>query len=199
VDCSALLSARAALAPSFEQRHGFKPSINAFLLKACAAALAEWPQVNAILDERGIVQHRRVHLGMAVALEPAGLVVPVIRDAQALSLEDVALEAHRLTQRARARQLLPDEMSGGTCTMTNPGVFGNLFGTPIIHQPQAAIIDFGAIRKHVVVVEHEGADVIAIRPTCLVVLAWDHRMLDGATAAKFLQRLVRGIEGITPG
>jgi 2-oxoglutarate dehydrogenase E2 component (dihydrolipoamide succinyltransferase) len=194
IDCSAMVAARKALGPDFEKRHGFGLSFNAFLLRACAAALAEWPQVNAILDERGIVQHRRVHLGMAVALEPAGLVVPVIHDAHALTLDEIAVEAHRLAERARQRQLLPEEMTGGTCTMTNPGVFGNLFGTPIIHQPQAAIIDFGAIKKHAVVIQHDGADVIAIRPTCLVVLAWDHRILDGATAAKFLQRLVREVE-----
>ena len=190
-DMSAIDAARRAHGPAFQERHGFGLSWNAFLLRACAEALAEFPLVNAVLDERGIVTHRSVHLGMAVALEPSGLVVPVIRNAHELTVREIALEAKRLSDLARSRKLTADDMSGGTCTMTNPGVFGNTFGTPIIHAPQAAIIDFGAIKKRVVVV---GDDTIAIRPTCHVVLAWDHRVMDGATAARFLQRLVLALE-----
>lgn len=202
-DASALSSARKAHGPAFQARHGFSLSFNAFLLKACATALTEFPAVNAVLEEkspseRSILQHHRVHLGMAVALEPSGLVVPVIRDAHALSVRELAVESNRLALRARARQLLPDEMQGGTCTMTNPGVFGNLFGTPIIHAPQAAIIDFGAIKKRPVVLSTADGDSIAIRPICFVVLAWDHRVMDGATAARFLQRLVRELEAFGP-
>ena len=199
VDVSGVVAARRALGPDFEKRHGFGLSFNAFFLKAAATALLEFPGVNAILDERGIVQHRRVHLGMAVALEPSGLVVPVVRDAQELSIRGMAVEAQRLAMRARARQLSPEEMQGGTFTVTNPGVFGNSFGMPIIHQPQAAILDFGAIKKRVVVVQDAGGnDVIAIRPQCFAVLAWDHRVMDGATAARFLQRVVKEIESFSP-
>lgn len=202
VDVSGVVAARKRLGPEFEKRHGFGLSYNAFFLKACATALLESPAVNATLAERDgqrvIVQHRAVHLGMAVALEPSGLVVPVIRNAHELSVRGMAVEAQRLAQRARARQLEPDEMQGGTCTVTNPGVFGNTFGMPIIHQPQAAIVDFGAIKKRVVVVEDaHGNDVIAIRPVCFVVLGWDHRIMDGATAARFLQRVVRAIEAMS--
>ncbi len=192
-DFSAIVAARTAFGAEFEQRHGFKLSYNAFLLKACATALRAFPQVNAVLDERGIVQYRDVHLGMAVALEPSGLVVPVVRHADRLSVRELGVEAQRLGVKARARQLTVDEMSGGTSTVTNPGVFGNLFGTPIIHVPQAAIIDFGAIKKRVVVTED---DAIAIRPMAYVVVAWDHRIMDGATAARFLQRLVSELEGM---
>lgn len=199
VDVSGVVAARRELGPAFEKQHGFGLSFNAFFLRAAATALLEFPYVNAILDERGIVQHRRVHLGMAVALEPSGLVVPVIRDAHELSVRGMAIEAQRLAVRARARQLAPEEMHGGTFTVTNPGVFGNSFGMPIIHQPQAAILDFGAIKKRVVVVQDaQGNDVIAIRPQCFAVLAWDHRIMDGATAAKFLQRVVREIEAFSP-
>jgi pyruvate/2-oxoglutarate dehydrogenase complex dihydrolipoamide acyltransferase (E2) component len=190
-DFSHIVAARRAYGPEFEQRHGFKLSYNAFLLKACAAALQAFPQVNAVLDERGIVQHRSVHLGMAVALEPSGLVVPVLRHAEQLSIRELSVEAQRLGDRARSRKLTVDEMQGGTSTITNPGVFGNLFGTPIIHVPQAAIIDFGAIKKRVVVTDD---DAIAIRPMAYVVIAWDHRVMDGATAARFLQRLVSDLE-----
>jgi 2-oxoglutarate dehydrogenase E2 component (dihydrolipoamide succinyltransferase) len=190
-DMSAIAAARRTHGPAFEDRHGFALSWNAFFLKACAGALAEFPVVNAILDERGIVTHRRVHLGMAVALEPSGLVVPVLRDAHLMSVRQLAVEAQRLSEGARAKKLSPDDYSGGTCTVTNPGVFGNLLGTPIIHVPQAAIIDFGAIKRRVVVLP---GDAIAIRPMAYVVLAWDHRVMDGATAARFLQRLVRGLE-----
>lgn len=199
VDVSGVVAARRALGAEFEKRHGVGLSFNAFFLKAAATALLEYPSVNAILDERGIVQHRRVHLGMAVALEPSGLVVPVIRDAQEFSVRGMAVESARLAGRARSRQLTTDEMLGGTFTVTNPGVFGNSFGMPIIHQPQAAILDFGAIKKRVVVVQDAtGNDVIAIRPMCFAVLAWDHRIMDGATAAKFLQRVVREIESFSP-
>ena len=202
-DVSAISEARRAHGPAFQARHGFSLSYNAFLLKACATALMDFPAVNAVLEEAReggsrIVQHHRVHLGMAVALEPSGLVVPVVRDAQAMSVRGLALESQRLADRARKRQLLPDEMQGGTCTMTNPGVFGNLFGTPIIHAPQAAIIDFGAIKKRPVVISGPQGDSIGIRPTCFVVLAWDHRVMDGASAARFLQRLVRTLEALGP-
>lgn len=201
IDVSGVVAARKRLGPEFEKRHGFGLSYNAFFLKACATALLESPAVNATLAERDgqrvIVQHRAVHLGMAVALEPSGLVVPVIRNAHELSVRGMAVEAQRLAQRARARQLEPDEVQGGTCTVTNPGVFGNSFGMPIIHQPQAAIIDFGAIKKRVVVLEDaQGSDVIAIRPICFVVLGWDHRIMDGANAARFLQRVVKAIEAM---
>ena len=192
-DFSAIVAARKEHGSAFEARHGFKLSYNAFLMKASAAALRAFPQVNAVLEERGIVQHRNVHLGMAVALEPSGLVVPVVRHADRMSVRELAVEAQRLAELARTRRFSADDLAGGTCTVTNPGVFGNLFGTPILHLPQAAIIDFGAIKKRVVVTD---GDAIAIRPMAYVVIAWDHRVMDGATAARFLQRLVRELESM---
>lgn len=197
-DMTGIVAARRAHGPAFQERHGFGLSFNAFLLRAVARSLLDFPAVNAVVDERGIVMHRRVHLGMAVALEPSGLVVPVVRDAHLLSVRAIGVEAQRLAELARKRRLLPDDMDGGTCTVTNPGVFGNLFGTPIIHAPQAAIVDFGAIKKRAVVETGAGGDSVAIRPMCYVVLAWDHRAMDGAIAARFLQGLVRELEGIRP-
>ena len=195
-DMSRLAGIRARHAEAFRQRHGFKLSWNAFLLAASARALAEAPMVNARLEGRSIVTNRRVHLGMAVALEPTGLAVPVLRDAHAKSVRELALEAKRLADLARSGGLGPDDMAGGTCTVTNPGVFGTLFGTPVIHHPQAAIVDFGAIKKRVVVTPD---DAIAVRLMAYVVLAWDHRVLDGAEASRFLQRLVEILETFPEG
>jgi 2-oxoglutarate dehydrogenase dihydrolipoamide succinyltransferase (E2 component) len=157
----------------------------AFVATATVEALQEHPRLNASVDGEEIVYHEDVNLGIAVALED-GLIVPVIRRAQRLSLEGMAAAIGDVAERARQRQLEPDEVHGGTFTITNPGQFGAVLATPIINQPQVAILDLEAIVKRPVVVEGPEGDSIAIRPMTYLCMSWDHRALDGADAARFL-------------
>jgi len=151
------------------------------------------PIVNASYADDGIVMHRRIHIGVAVALDE-GLIVPVLRDADEKNLLGLARGVNDLAERARTRRLKPDETQGGTFTITNHGVSGSLFATPIINQPQAAILGVGAIQKRAVVISQNEVDAIAIRPMCYVSLTIDHRLLDGATADTFLSALKEFIE-----
>jgi pyruvate/2-oxoglutarate dehydrogenase complex dihydrolipoamide acyltransferase (E2) component len=137
-----------------------------------------------------------VHLGIAVSLGEEGLIVPVIRSAHELSAEGLAARIKDLAERARRRRLSPDDVGGGTFTITSPGAFGALMATPIINQPQVAILDLEAVVKRpVVVTDSDGRDSIAIRPMTYLCLSWDHRALDGVLAAQFLATLRRRIEG----
>jgi pyruvate/2-oxoglutarate dehydrogenase complex dihydrolipoamide acyltransferase (E2) component len=158
-------------------------------------ALAEHPALNATLEGERYTRHDAVHLGIAVSLSEDGLIVPVIRDAQALGVEQLGLAVRDLARRARAGQLAPDEVRGGTFTITNPGQFGSLMATPVINQPQVAILDLEAIVKRpIVLADDHGDDVIAIRPQTILGLSWDHRALDGAQAAQFLGSVRRRLE-----
>jgi pyruvate/2-oxoglutarate dehydrogenase complex dihydrolipoamide acyltransferase (E2) component len=156
-----------------------------FVARATVAALLEHPALNASLDGDDIVHHDDVNLGIAVALEE-GLLVPVVPKAQRLSLEGIAAAIGDLSSRARAKQLVPEDVRGGTFTITNPGQFGTILATPIINQPQVAILDLEAVVKRPVVVEGPDGDSIAIRPMVNLCLSFDHRALDGADAARFL-------------
>jgi pyruvate/2-oxoglutarate dehydrogenase complex dihydrolipoamide acyltransferase (E2) component len=139
--------------------------------------------------------HQEVHLGIAVSLGEQGLIVPVIRDAQELSHEGLASRIKDLAERARGKRLSPEEVGGGTFTITNPGAYGAVLATPIINQPQVAILDLEAVVKRpVVVTDADGRDSIAIRPMAFLCMSWDHRALDGAVAAQFLATLKRRIE-----
>jgi pyruvate/2-oxoglutarate dehydrogenase complex dihydrolipoamide acyltransferase (E2) component len=159
----------------------------AFVARATIDALRLHPAVNAWIQDDDRTLHRDVHLGIAVALDDEGLIVPVIHDAQELSVEGLAARIRDLANRARTGDLRPDEVQGGTFTITNPGRFGSLMAAPIINQPQVAILDLEAIAKRPVVVTDEaGNDALAIRPTSIFGLAWDHRAIDGALAARFL-------------
>ncbi len=170
-----------------------------YFVAAVAAALRSHPLVNSRYSEAGIVHARSVHVGVAVALAD-GLVVPVIRDADARSLEALAGALQDLAARARDGALTPDDLQGGTFTITNHGVGGSLIGTPIINQPQAAILGVGAIVKRPIVQSSATSllpsadDVIAIRPMCYLTLSFDHRILDGATADAFLRSVKVGLE-----
>lgn len=158
-------------------------------------ALAEHPALNATLEGERYTRHTAVHLGIAVSLGEEGLIVPVIRDAQTLSVEQLGVAIRDLARRARADALQPDEVRGGTFTITNPGQFGSLMATPVINQPQVAILDLEAIVKRPVVVSGQDAEeMIAIRPQTILGLSWDHRALDGAQAAQFLATLRRRLE-----
>lgn len=163
--------------------------------RATVEALREFPALNATLDGERYEQHGAVHLGVAVSLGDDGLIVPVIRDAQELSAEGIAVRIRDLAGRARSGRLTPDDVRGGTFTITNPGQYGSIMATPVINQPQVAILDLEAIVKRpIVVTDDEGNDLIAIRPQTILGLSWDHRALDGALAAQFLGAVRRRLE-----
>jgi pyruvate/2-oxoglutarate dehydrogenase complex dihydrolipoamide acyltransferase (E2) component len=169
----------------------------AFVARACIDALREHPALNAWLEGEEYTRHAAVNLGIAVSLGEDGLIVPVIRDAHELAAEGLAARIKDLARRARARELTPDDVRGGTFTITNPGQYGSIMATPIINQPQVAILDFEAvIKRPVVVTDGDGNDAIAIRPMTILGLSWDHRALDGALAAQFLASVKRNLETV---
>ena len=163
-----------------------------FVARATIAALREFPSLNSTWDGDRLVQHEGVNLGIAVSLGEDGLIVPVVHNAHELSHEGLAARIKDLAERARSKQLKPEEVQGGTFTITNPGRYGALLATPIINQPQVAILDLEAVVKRPVVV---GGDSIAIRPMTYLCMSWDHRALDGALSAQFLSSVRRHIEG----
>ncbi|HEU5039792.1 MAG TPA: 2-oxo acid dehydrogenase subunit E2, partial [Gemmatimonadales bacterium] len=157
----------------------------AFIAKAVADALRKHPGVNAAVSGESTILRRDINLGIAVALD-WGLIVPVIKHADELSLLGLARAINDLGERARTKKLSPDEVQRGTFTITNPGVFGSVIGTPIINQPQAAILCVGSIEKQPAVITVDGADMIAIRTRGMLSLAFDHRIVDGADADRFM-------------
>ncbi len=176
-------------------RQGAKLTYTAYFAAAVVTALKAHPMVNSSFTPEGILIHSHIHLGLATSLGDEGLIVPVIKYADSLSLLGLARAINDLAQRARNRQLKPDEVKGGTFTITNHGVAGSLFATPIIHQPQCAILGVGAIQKRVVVREDDsGNDLLAIRPMVYLSLTFDHRILDGASADAFLAKVVESLE-----
>ena len=178
----------------FQARYGTKLSYMPFIFQAVTAGLRKFPIVNSQVAGENIIYKGDVNLGMAVALD-WGLIVPVIKRADTLSLAGLAMTANDLADRARTKKLLPDEVSGGTFTITNPGVFGGLFGTPIINQPQVAILCVGTIEKRPkVITSPEGDDYLAIRSMAYFALTYDHRVVDGADAEKFLSFLKENLE-----
>jgi 2-oxoglutarate dehydrogenase E2 component (dihydrolipoamide succinyltransferase) len=168
-----------------------------FVARASIDALREHPALNAWLEGERYTRHTDVNLGIAVSLGDDGLIVPVVQRAHELSVEGLAARIKDLARRARGRQLTPDDVQGGTFTITNPGQYGSIMATPIINLPQVAILDFEAvIKRPVVVTDAEGNDSIAIRPMTILGLSWDHRALDGALAAQFLATVKRLLESV---
>ncbi len=167
-----------------------------YIARATVETLRQFPALNATLEDDTVTTYDGVHLGIAVSLgEEGGLIVPVIRDAQDLSVEGLAGRIKDLAKRARANQLAPDEVRGGSFTITNPGGYGSIIATPVINQPQVAILDTEAVVKRPVVITDElGNDSIAIRPMTYLCMSWDHRALDGALAAQFLNELRKKLE-----
>jgi 2-oxoglutarate dehydrogenase E2 component (dihydrolipoamide succinyltransferase) len=192
VDFGRLAARRAELRPRMADR-GVSLTYLAFVAREVVTALERHPILNASIEGEEIVHHEDVNLGIAVALDD-GLIVPVIRRAQRLSLEGMAAAIGDVAARAREKRLTPDEVQGGTFTITNPGQFGAVLATPIINSPQVAILDLEAVVKRPVVVERDGEDAIAIRPMSYLCMSWDHRALDGAEAARFLGELRHGLE-----
>lgn len=189
VDMTAIVRLKEENAEKFALREGFKLSLTPFFVKGVVDTLKDFPILNASMLDNDIVYKKDINLGVAVALD-WGLIVPVIRQAQQKTLVGMAREVADLSRRARQKQLSPDEVQGGTFTLTNPGVFGSLIGTPIINQPQVAILCVGAVTKRAVVIN----DAIAIRSMAYLSLTFDHRLIDGAVADRFLSSLKDRLE-----
>jgi 2-oxoglutarate dehydrogenase dihydrolipoamide succinyltransferase (E2 component) len=167
----------------------------AYIARATIDTLREYPQINATLEGETYTTYEGVHLGIAVSLGEGGLIVPVVRDAQNLSVEGLAAAIKDVARRARANALTPDEVRGGSFTITNPGGYGSILATPVINQPQVAILDTEAVVKRpVVITDEHGTDSIAIRSMMYLCMSWDHRALDGALAAQFLSSLRKKLE-----
>ena len=185
---------RARAKDKFFKMNGTKLSYMPFIFKSVAAALRAHPKVNASIDGTNVVFKKDVNIAMAVALD-WGLLVPVIRNADQLNLLGLAKAANDLADRARSKKLGPDELKGGTFTITNPGVFGSLFGTPVINQPQVAILGIGAIEKRpMVMADVDGCDTIAIRVMSYFGITYDHRLVDGADADHFMNSVKKMLE-----
>jgi 2-oxoglutarate dehydrogenase E2 component (dihydrolipoamide succinyltransferase) len=186
IDMTAIAKLREQHKEDFQERTGTKLTYMPFIFQAITTALRKFPIFNAQVSGDQIIYKRDINLGMAVALD-WGLIVPVIKRADDLSISGLARAANDLADRARTKQLKPDEVGGGTFTITNPGVFGGLFGTPIINQPQLAILGVGKIEKRPkVITSPEGDDYMAIRWMSYFALSFDHRVIDGADAERFL-------------
>jgi 2-oxoglutarate dehydrogenase E2 component (dihydrolipoamide succinyltransferase) len=193
-DLSRVVAHRQANKDTFA-KDGVNLTFTAYFVAAAVDALKAYPIVNSSWTDDGIRLHRAINIGVAASLGEAGLIVPVIKDADRLSLLGLARIINDLAQRARSKQLKPDEVQGGTFTITNHGVTGSLFATPIINQPQCAILGVGKIQKRVVVVsDAAGNDSIAIRPMVYLGLTFDHRILDGAIADNFLGRVAETLQ-----
>lgn len=189
IDMTRVAKLRAKHKDAYQQK-GVKLSFMPFILKAVTDGIAQFPIMNSAVVDRSIAYRPEVNLGMAVAVD-WGLLVPVIRGADEKSVLGLARSVSDLAERARDRKITPDELSGGTFTVTNPGVFGSLFGTPIINQPQVAILCVGTITKRPVVIED---DAIAVRQMMYLALSFDHRIIDGATADRFMKSVKERLE-----
>ena len=179
---------------AFLQREGIKLTYLPFIVDATVKALKEFPYINASIQGTNVVLKNYINIGIAVALEPMGLIVPVIKNADEKNITGLAKAIYDLATRARSKKLLPDEVKDSTFTITNYGLYGTLFGNPIINQPEVAILGVGAVTKKPVVVEVDGQDTIAIRHMMYISLCHDHRLIDGALAGKFMRRIKELLE-----
>jgi 2-oxoglutarate dehydrogenase E2 component (dihydrolipoamide succinyltransferase) len=196
IDFSRIVAVRERLKKEYQAAYGINPTYLAFVAKASVETLRDYPYVNAEMRGDSIVTRNFVNLGIAVELaEGKGLIVPVIRNAEGLNLLGLARGIAEIANKARNKQLVPDDVQGGTFTITNPGGYGTFHGTPVISQPQSAILGTYALVKRPWVVEDElGKDVIAIRPLMNITLTYDHRLVDGALAGRFLRDLRERLE-----
>jgi len=193
-DVTNLVHIRAEHKESFKSKAGVNLTYTPMLLDACIRVIQEFPLMNASLDGDNIVHHRNINMGVAVALPDDNLIVPVIHSSEEKNFLGLARSVSDLAGRARENKLMPDEIFGSTFTITNPGVFGGLFGMGIINQPNVGILSVGSFQKRPVVKETEYGDTIVIRSMVYLTLSYDHRIIDGAYGTKFLARLVEIIE-----
>jgi pyruvate dehydrogenase E2 component (dihydrolipoamide acetyltransferase) len=189
IDMTKVAGLRAKAKDEFEKRYETKLTFMPFFVKAAVAGLRAFPTLNASLDGTNVVIHKEINIGIAVALD-GGLIVPVVKNADERNLLGIQRTMNDLAERARSKKLKPEEVQEGTFSITNPGVFGGLFGLPVISQPNVGILGLGAIEKRPVVVE----DAIAIRSMCYVTLSYDHRVVDGAIAHQFLHKVKETLE-----
>ncbi|MEM6967115.1 MAG: dihydrolipoamide acetyltransferase family protein [Bacteroidota bacterium] len=189
VDVTNLVNWRNKVKKDFQVTHGEKITFTPMFIEAVVKAIQDFPMVNISLDGNNIIKKKDINIGMAAALPSGNLIVPVIKNANFMNLLGLTKSVNDLANRARTNKLKPEEIQGGTFTLTNVGTFGNVMGTPIINQPQVAILATGAIRKKPAVVETEYGDVIAIRQMMFLSLSYDHRIVDGFLGGSFLRRV----------
>lgn len=193
-DVTQLVNFRERNKHAFEQREGFKLTLTPFFAKAIIDAVKQFPLVNVSVDGSNIIRHKKINLSFATVLNDGNLIVPVIKNSDMMNLGGISRSINDLAQRARGKKLSPDEISGGTISMTNMGAWGSLFGTPVINQPQTAIIGIYAVQKRPVVREVNGEDLIAIRQMMYVSITYDHRVIDGVLASSCLRAIVQNLE-----
>jgi len=193
-DVTRLVNWRNSVKEKFLEAEGQKLTLTPIFIDAAARTLYEFPMINISVDGNNIIKKKNINIGIATALPDGNLIVPVIRNANEKNLTGLARSVNDLADRARKNKLKPDEITGGTFTITNFGSFNNLSGTPIINQPQAAILGTGVVRKKPAVIETPDGDVIAIRHIMILSLSYDHRVIDGALAGKFLNRIKEILE-----
>jgi 2-oxoglutarate dehydrogenase E2 component (dihydrolipoamide succinyltransferase) len=197
-DMTRLMNWRNSYKDRFLAAEGQKLTLTPIFIDAVAKALYDFPMVNISVEGDNIIKKKNINIGMATALPDGNLIVPVIKNANEKSLTGLAKAVNDLAERARINKLKPDEITGGTFTITNFGSYNNLAGTPIINQPQAAILGTGVVRKTPVVIETPDGDVIAIRQIIILSLSYDHRVIDGALAGKFLHKVKEILENYSP-
>ncbi len=193
-DVTNIVNWRNRVKKDFEKREGEKITFTPIFMEAVVKAIKDFPMINVSVDGSTIIKHRDINLGMATALPSGNLIVPVIKKADQLSLVGLTKSVNDMARRARENKLSPDEISGGTYTLTNVGSFGNVMGTPIINQPQVAIMAVGAIQKKPAVVETPEGDMIAIRHKMFLSHSYDHRVVDGALGGMFVRRVADYLE-----
>ena len=197
-DVTNLVQWRNANKGEFQKKFGEKLTFTPLIAEAIVKAIRDFPGVNASVDGDRILIHKAIHLGMAAALPSGNLIVPVIKHADQYNLQGLVRQVNDLATRAREGKLSPDDIQGGTYTMSNVGTFGNVMGTPIINQPQVGILALGAIRKRPAVLETPHGDVIAIRHMMFLSHSYDHRVVDGMLGGTFVRRVADYLEGFDP-
>ncbi len=198
VDVTNIVNWRNRVKDGFLKREGEKVTFTHIFIQAAAQAIKDYPQINASVDGYNIIYRKNVNIGMATALPNGNLIVPVIQNADEKSLLGIVKNVNDLAGRARANKLQPDEIQGGTFTITNFGSFDSITGTPIINQPQVAILGVGAIRKQPAVIETKDGDLIGIRHIMILSLAYDHRIVDGALGGMYLKKMKELLENFDP-
>ena len=193
-DMTNVVKWRNSVKDNFKKKEGQNITFTPIIIEAIAKAVKDFPMINVSVDGTNIHIHKNVNIGMAAALPDGNLIVPVIKESQNKNLIGITKSVNDLATRARAGQLKPDDIQGGTITMTNVGTFGNLMGTPIINQPQVAIMACGVIKKKPVVLETDDGDVIAIRHMMFLSLSYDHRVVDGALGGQFVRKVADYLE-----
>lgn len=197
-DLSRVDKIRKEMAKEFEEKEGYKLTYMPFIADALVKALKDFPLVNSVIDDSSVpfkaIMRSKVNLGIAVAMDNGGLIVPVVKEADGKNLIGLARAINDLGKRARIKKLTLDEIQGGTITISNYGVFGNIIGTMIINQPQVAILGIGAVKKRPAVTETAEGDFITIKPVAYLTLSFDHRLIDGALGGKFIMRVVHYLE-----